>query len=197
MAAYEEFPVTINETTKRLDIPEEFLTDARAAELEQVNQLARELVALNADVPMPPNQINGKLTEQVRKMRESGNLSFKKAQYVDALRLYSLAIEMATKRSPWEASQYVREETAVLFSNRAQAYMASERWEDGLADADMAIYLRRNQAKPYWRKGKCLQRLGRLAEARETFELGLEFEPGEADLQTALAAVIKELEAAD
>ncbi|KAK9240865.1 TPR-like protein [Lipomyces kononenkoae] len=185
-------PIIFNEVTKHVDLPPDEVTPSRAKEIQELNSLYRDLVALNADVPPPPNQINGRLNDQVRKLKDAGNASYKKGQYSDAVRMYSLAIEMALKRPPWEASGFVKEELSVLYSNRAQAHMSVSAWGDALVDADTAIYLKRNFAKAHYRKGKCMQHMGRLHEAKAAYELGLESggtDGSEAELKSALAEV--------
>ncbi|KAK9479151.1 TPR-like protein [Lipomyces japonicus] len=186
----EPLPIIFDEVTKHIGLPNEVLTPERETEVEQLNALYKSLINLNADVPPPPNQISGRLSEQVKKLKEAGNTSFKKLQYADAIKMYTLAIEMALKRPPWEAAAYVREEVSVLYSNRAQAYMSQNRWGEALVDADTSIYLKRNVSKSYWRKGKCLIELGRLQEAKDILEIGIEFADGnDNELKTALSEV--------
>ncbi|KAJ8102135.1 TPR-like protein [Lipomyces tetrasporus] len=185
-------PIIFNEVTKHVALSEQDLTPSRAKEIHELNSLYRDLVALNADVPPPPNQINGRLNDQVRKLKDAGNASYKKSQYSDAVRMYSLAIEMALKRPPWEASGFAREELSVLYSNRAQAHMSTGAWGDAMVDADTAIYLKRNFPKAHYRKGKCLQHMGRLHEAKAAYELGLESggaDGSDAELKSSLAEV--------
>ncbi|KAK9381142.1 uncharacterized protein V2V93DRAFT_368431 [Kockiozyma suomiensis] len=189
---YSEVPINFDKVTKHLDFSESEKTPERAAEVAKLNKLYKDLVGVNSDVPPPPNQINGRLTDQVKKLKESGNQAFKRSSYADAIRMYGLAIEMALKRASWEASGYQREELSVLFSNRSQAYMSTGSWGEGMVDADTAIFLRRSFPKAHYRKGKCLQNLGRLREAKDAYELGLESggtDGSVAELKNALADV--------
>ncbi|KAK9448727.1 uncharacterized protein V1518DRAFT_418036 [Limtongia smithiae] len=186
------FEIVFNEVTKHVSIAEADSTPARELAVTRLNSVYKELMSLNADVPPPMNQINGRLTDQVRKLKDAGNVSYKKGQFSDAARMYSLAIEMALKRAPWEGSAYQREELGVLYSNRAQAYMSSSSWGEAYVDADAAVYLKRTVAKAHFRKGKCLQHMGRLQEAKEAYQIGIEM-PGldgsDAELKTAMAEV--------
>ena len=72
-----------------------------------------------------------------------------------------------------------REELGVALSNRAAAYLSSGQLVNALVDAEAVIKLRRNWTKAHWRKGKVLQAMGRLHEARLAIQLGLDFEPEE------------------
>ncbi|KAK7206061.1 hypothetical protein BZA70DRAFT_123071 [Myxozyma melibiosi] len=188
-------PINFDPVTKHLSLSSTSSPDdPLATALSAVNTLHRDLINLNADVPPPPNQINGRLTEQVRKLKDSGNQAFKRTAYADAIRMYTLAIEMALKRPAWEAAGYQREEICLLYSNRAQAYMSTAAWGEALADSEAAIFLKRSFTKAHYRKGKCLQNMGRLRDAKDAYELGLESgataEGGsEAELKTALAEV--------
>src|ERR1700733_14489093 len=93
------------------------------AELLTLNSLHRSLIGLDvpAGVPPPPLPVNAKRSAQVTKLKESGSTEFRKGRYAEAIRLYSLAIQMALARPLWEPAQLVREEIAILYANRAQA----------------------------------------------------------------------------
>ncbi|KAK9456788.1 hypothetical protein V1511DRAFT_225889 [Dipodascopsis uninucleata] len=183
-------PIIFDEVTKRVSLPDEELTPKKAEEIQALNLMYRDLISLNADVPPPPNQINGRLNDQVKKLKDTGNVSFKKGQYSDAIRMYTLAIEMGLKRPLWEASGYVREELSVLYSNRAQAYMSQSAWAEALMDAEASVFLKKNVPKAHYRKGKCLQYMGRLREAKDAFQIGIEScENDLNDLKTALSEV--------
>ncbi|KAK9467409.1 TPR-like protein [Lipomyces arxii] len=190
----EETPLTIvfDEVTKHIDLAKNELSPERVKEIQELNTTYRDLISLNADVPLAPNQINGRLSEQVKKLKESGNAMYKKNQFPDAIKMYSLAIEMALKRAPWEAAAYAREELSVLYSNRAQTYMSMNSWGEAIVDADAAIFLKRSFGKAHYRKGKCLQSMGRLQEAKAAYELGLELaspDGNDSELKAALSDV--------
>ncbi|KAK9461559.1 uncharacterized protein V1516DRAFT_672357 [Lipomyces oligophaga] len=188
-------PILLDEVTKQVTIDQSAATPERVTEIASLVATFRDLLNINVDVPLPPNQINGRLTEQVKKLKETGNTSYKKRQFADAIRMYSLAIEMATKRVPWEASAYQRDELAILYSNRAQAEMSLLHWEEALLDADTAVYLKRPFQKAHFRKGKCLENLGRYREAKDAYELGLECggtaDGSEAEIKQSLKDVEK------
>jgi len=102
---------------------------------------------------------------------------------------------MALGRPNWEPSGLVKDELYLLYANRSQAYMATGLWPEGLADAEVSIDCKRvGNPKAHWRKGKCLKEMGRLEEAREALELGLEFGGEDADLKSLYKEVTEALE---
>ncbi|KZZ99504.1 tetratricopeptide repeat domain containing protein [Moelleriella libera RCEF 2490] len=168
---------------------------AFAAELERLNTLHRALLNLDSGtngVPPPPIPVNAKRTGQVAKLRDNGNAEYRKGKYAEALRLYSLGIQMAIQRPMWEPAALVREEVSGLLANRAQTHMALQNWPEGAVDAEASVEARRvGNAKAWWRRGKCLMEMSRLDEARECVKQGLEVEGEEAEL----VALLKEIEA--
>lgn len=165
------------------------------AELEALNTLHRALLNVDSSsngVPPPPIPVNPKRTGQVNKLRDNGNAEYRKGKYADAVRLYSLGIQMALGRPLWEPAALVREEVSGLLANRAQAHMATQNWPEGAVDAEASVEARRvGNAKAWWRRGKCLMEMGRLEEARDWVKQGLEVEGEEGDL----VSLLKEIEA--
>lgn len=159
------------------------------------NALNTELAALNAlhhgllnaetptGTPPPPVPVNPKRSAQIGKLRESGNAEFRKGNPAGAVKLYTLAVDMALARPHWEPSGLVREEVSGLLSNRAQANMAQQNWAEGSVDAEASVEMKKvGNAKGWWRRGKCLLEMGRLEEAEHWVKQGLEFEATEQDL---------------
>jgi translocation protein SEC72 len=166
---------------------------ALEAELSQLNQLHRTLTTADfaPSVPPPPIPVNPKRTAAINRLRDSGNTEFRKNNFAEAIRHYTVGLQMALTRAPWEPQQLVREEVATLYSNRAQAHMAMQAWPEGAVDADASVEARKiGNAKAWWRRGKCLMEMGRYDEAREWVGRGLEMEGTEADL----VALLKEID---
>ncbi|KAI9750156.1 MAG: hypothetical protein M1815_001946 [Lichina confinis] len=160
-------------------------------ELAALNQLHRAVVGLDGGAPPPPVPVNPKRSAQINKLRESGNASFRKGAYGDAIRMYTFGLEMALGRPPWEPAGLVRDEVAALYANRAQAHMAMQAWADAMVDAGTSVEMKRvGNAKGWWRRGRCLLEMGRLDEARDWVGRALEFEGHESDL----AGLMKEIE---
>jgi len=160
-------------------------------ELKTLNELHRTLLTLESPIPPPPIPVNPKRSANITKLRESGNASFRQGKHADAIRMYSLGLEMALKRPLWEPCGLVRDEVASLYANRAQAHMAMQNWPEGAVDAEASVEAKKaGNAKAWWRRGKCLMEMGRADEAKEWVGKGLEMEGNEADL----VALLKEIE---
>ncbi|KAI5458491.1 hypothetical protein BGZ63DRAFT_391491 [Mariannaea sp. PMI_226] len=158
---------------------------ALAAELEQLNALHRSILSLETPTgtPPPPVPVNPKRSANVTKLRDSGNGEYRKGKYPEAIKFYSLGIQMALTRPMWEPAALVREEVSGLLANRAQAHMALQNWAEGAVDAHASVEARWvGNAKGWWRRGRCLMEMGRFEEARDWVKRGLEVEGEEADL---------------
>jgi len=156
-------------------------------ELATLNALHRSLLSLESPVPPPPIPVNPKRSANITKLRESGNNEFRKGRHAEAIKFYSLGLQMALTRPLWEPSGLVRDEVAGLYANRAQAHMATQNWVEGAVDAETSVEAKRvGNSKAWWRKGKCLIEMGRLEEAKEWVGRGLEMEGNEADLVNLL-----------
>ncbi|KAI8951200.1 tetratricopeptide repeat domain-containing protein [Xylaria longipes] len=165
-------------------------------ELATLNSLHRALLSLEAplQVPPPPVPVNPKRSAQITKLRESANAEYRKGRHAEAVKLYSLGLQMALGRPLWEPQGLVREEVAALYANRAQARMALLDWPEAAADAEASVEAKRaGNAKAWWRRGKSLLEMGRHEEAREWVKKGLELEGEEHELVALLADVEEKL----
>ncbi|KAI0847171.1 hypothetical protein F5Y00DRAFT_122248 [Daldinia vernicosa] len=159
------------------------------SELASLNALHRSLLALDTpnQVPPPPLPVNPKRSANVSKLRDSGNAEYRKGKHADAVKFYTLGLQMALTRPLWEPQQLVREEVAALYANRAQAHMGLQNWAEGAADAEASVEAKRvGNSKAWWRRGKCLAEMGRLLEAKEWVSKGLEMEGNEGELVALL-----------
>ncbi|KAK8203144.1 hypothetical protein M8818_005369 [Zalaria obscura] len=197
---FHQLALTIDPSTKAISTPTSSTT--LRDELAALNTLHRSLlkdVEAPHTAPPPPVPVNPKRSAAITKLRESGNASFKKGSFADAVRMYGLAIEMALQRPLWEPAGLVREELAALYANRAQAYMALREWVEGAGDAEKGVELKKvGNVKGWWRRGVCLREMGRLEEAREWVGEGVSFEsqgPDKAGVEE-LVALGREIEAA-
>ncbi|KAF3760332.1 hypothetical protein M406DRAFT_324777 [Cryphonectria parasitica EP155] len=166
-----------------------------ATELDALNNLHRSLLSTLEHphvVPPPPVPVNPKRSAQIKKLRETGNDTFKNQKYTEAISFYSLGLKMALTRPAWEPNGLVRDEAAMLFANRAQAHMELRDWVRGGADAECSVEAKKvGNPKAWYRRGRCLFEMGRYEEAKEWVGKGLEME-GE-DLE--LIKLLKEIEA--
>jgi len=182
-------PIRLNPTSKAIETSSN--SRALKEELNALNSLHRALLTLESPVPPPPVPVNPKRTAGITKLRESGNVEFRKGKHADAIRLYELGLSMALGRPEWEPSGLVRDEVAGLYANRAQAYMATSNWVEGALDAEASVEAKKaGNAKAWWRKARCLMEMGRLEEAKDWVLKGLEMDGNEADLM----GLLKEIE---
>lgn len=177
---FTQLPLTIDPSTKA--VSSSTLTTALTTELAALNTLHRSFIKdleapTNGGVPPPPIPVNPKRSAQITKLRETGNASFKKGAHGDAIRMYTLGIDMASGRPLWEPSGLVREELSALYNNRAQAYMAGQNWPSAATDAECSVELKKvGNTKGWWRRGMALKEMGRLEEAAEWVREACEFE---------------------
>ncbi|KEY64903.1 hypothetical protein S7711_03895 [Stachybotrys chartarum IBT 7711] len=167
------------------------------AELDLLNTLHRSLLTLDAPltVPPPPVPYNPKRSANIAKLRDNGNSEYKRGKYPEAIKLYTLGLQMALTRPLWEPAALVRDEAAAMLANRAQAHMALQGWAEGAVDAEASVELKKvGNAKAWWRRGKCLLEMGRLDEAKEWVGRALEVEGEEADLSALLKDIKGKLE---
>ncbi|KAI0896385.1 hypothetical protein F4806DRAFT_467156 [Annulohypoxylon nitens] len=187
-------PLQIDPQTKALTTSSS--CRALQAELASLNNLHRSLLALETpnQVPPPPVPVNPKRSANVSKLRESGNNEYRKGKHAEAVKFYTLGLQMALTRPLWEPQQLVREEVAALYANRAQAHMALQSWAEGASDAEASVEAKRvGNSKAWWRRGKCLSEMGRLAEAKEWVSKGLEMEGDEGELVALLKDINEKL----
>ncbi|GAA5839443.1 hypothetical protein JCM9279_005945 [Rhodotorula babjevae] len=168
-------------------------------DLQPLNELARVLLtASNPAVVFPPlpQPVPNERSTKVARAKEAGNAAFKKHEWNDAIKLYTISAEMAATRPIFEAGAYARDELALALCNRSAAYLGAGELVNALVDAEAVIKLKHSWIKGHFRKGKALIAMGRLAEGREAFLLGLQFDPMAEDLQQAVAEVEEQLRAA-
>jgi translocation protein SEC72 len=189
-------PLHMDSQSKAISAQPGSSTRALDAELASLNALHRAMLGLegNQTVPPPPIPVNQKRSAQVNKLRTSGNDEFRKGKFADAIKFYTLGLQMALTRPPWEPSQLVREEVAGLYANRAQAHMALQNWPEGAVDAECSVEAKKGgNAKAWWRRGRCLMEMSRLEEARDWVSKGLEMEGEERELLDLLKDVEKRI----
>ncbi|KAF0358385.1 stress-inducible protein [Gigaspora margarita] len=112
--------------------------------------------------------------------KTKGNQAFSAKEYEKAIEFFSKAIDV-------DPSNHV------LYSNRSASYSSLKQYDKALEDANKTVELKSDWAKGYSRKGAALHGLGKLKEARETYEEGLKVDPNNAQLKKAL----EEIERAD
>lgn len=134
--------------------------------------------------PPPPQSVNPNRSKQVEISKKQGNDAFKAGNWGDALKLYSMSLDMAASRPPWEPAALANDEMAVLLCNRSAAFFGAELFAEAYADAHACIELKKPWMKGYFRKAKACIKLGRYREAKEVLRAGLTYEPHSEDLLT-------------
>ncbi|KAK0543545.1 hypothetical protein OC846_000580 [Tilletia horrida] len=184
-AQFRPVPLQFNPETGTLDSP--------ILDLGVLNALIRSLASLPKEIPIPPppNVLPPQRSMAINKAKEDGNAAYRKKDWATAIRMYTLAVDVAASRPLWESNNVAKDELSLCLANRSAAFAAVEDWIGALCDADALIKLKRNWSKGHFRKGKALVGLQRYAEARESFQLGLQFEPDNPDLKKAIEELPK------
>ncbi|KAF3287436.1 hypothetical protein TWF970_007161 [Orbilia oligospora] len=177
MESFTLLPLTIDKVTNAVLAPSSTpslpaLPDA----ISDLNTLHRSMLQFENAIPPPPGLINPKRSAQINKLRESGNAAFRKQAFGEAVKLYSLALEIA------------------------QANIAMRNWAEGMCDAEMSCGLKpKDNVKAWYRRALCLKEMGKLEDSREVLEMGCEWEAEnqgktDGDLRALLRDVHKALE---
>lgn len=143
-------------------------------EVNTLNALAKQLVATNADVPPPPNQITENLSKQVTKLRDTALKEAKQGKDAEAIKLLTMALDMALRRPVWEAVQYQTTQIVVLLSDRCNVFIKLNKWADAYADAHILTTLQPAEWSNYFRKARCLRRIEKYGEAKALLATALE-----------------------
>lgn len=158
--------------------------------LKNINSLHNQIKGLETANHAPPGPlpVNPKRTAQLTKLRESGSQSVRKNDYAGAIRLFTLAIQMAADRPPWEPAGLVREELALTYMERANVHLLNREYVEGFKDAECSTECKRGKQqgpqgqvmpgnpRAFTIGGKCLVEMGRWEEAVDWLERGLELE---------------------
>ena len=103
-------------------------------------------------------------------LKEAGNKAFINQNYPEAVKQYTLAIEITLEKP-----------NHVYFSNRANAYLEMNLFEECIADCNQAISIEASFVKPYYRKAKALIGQSKLVEAMETLKDAITLDPENQD----------------
>jgi tetratricopeptide (TPR) repeat protein len=91
--------------------------------------------------------------------KEAGNKAFANKHYAEAIKQYTIAIEITL-----EAPNHI------YFANRANAELELSLFEECILDCNQAIHIEPTFIKSYFRKAKALINQGNLIEAMETLK---------------------------
>jgi translocation protein SEC72 len=167
-------------------------------DFKAINNLHRSFSLLPPDLqcPPPPNKPPATTrSAQISKLKESGNRSLKMHNFSDAVRFYSLALEMALARPPWEPIVLCRDESVLILASRSTASFLLGDFVNSLADAEACVELKKQWSKGHYRKAKALQAFGKLEEAKKAVEMGLTCDPNDNECNLLLKDLKKAIEA--
>lgn len=106
--------------------------------------------------------------EQSLKLKEEGNTMLLAGKFLEAIRLYSEALEYTPTN-------------AVVLSNRAQAYIKVENYGLAIEDASVAIESDPDYAKAYYRRASAEFALNKFKAARKDFRQVCKLKPKDRD----------------
>ncbi|KAG7515982.1 stress-induced-phosphoprotein 1 [Solea senegalensis] len=111
--------------------------------------------------------------DKVSVLKDQGNKALSAGKIDEAVRCYTEALSI-------DPSNHV------LFSNRSAAHAKKGDYENALQDACQTIKIKPDWGKGYSRKAAALEFLGRLEDARETYQEGIRQEPSNQQLKEGL-----------
>ena len=105
--------------------------------------------------------------------KDQGNQAFKDKDFAKAIEFYT----QASQENPSDHT---------ILGNRSAAYLNLGQFENAAKDADTCISLKPDWSKGFQRKGMALHSMGKLEEAIEVFEKGVELDPANAQCKQAM-----------
>lgn len=111
--------------------------------------------------------------EKALELKQEGNVFLSAGKYLDAIRLYSEALEYTPTN-------------AIILSNRAQAFIKVENYGLAISDADAAILSDKSYAKGYYRRASAKFALNKFKLARKDFRQVCKIKPKDRDARSKL-----------
>lgn len=176
--------------TKAVVLPTEVehLVPQLKLDIDQLNILTQEYIAIGSDVPPPPSPetFNKDLSKMIRKLYESGVQSFKQGKFNDSAKQFSIGIEMISRRHKFEAFQGTLQELSLLLMSRADAYLKTKQYLQAYNDADMLLGMMMCTPDNFLRRGVANYFLGNYEAARADYQRGLAYDENNERLLTEL-----------
>jgi translocation protein SEC72 len=191
LETYTHIPLHLDPTTKQISaLSASSLDQAALTAISNLNTLHTSLKTLEtpSQIPPPPVPVNPKRSAQISKLKDAASAAHRKGNYVEAVRLWGYAIDMASGRPGWEPVGLVREELSVLFLGRGESHAGNRAWVEGWKDAERSVECKAGPAAgPQGQKGpgnvkawvlgaRCLGEMGRWGEGLGWCEKAVEVE---------------------
>jgi len=184
-------PIIYDPVSKVISVEESSKNDTDLQEeVDQLNRLVKDLVSSNQEVPESPEP-SKQLAPLIKKLVTSGIEALKKKKFPEAIKQLSLAIEMASRRSRWEAFAIQLQELNSILMARCDAYIMNKQWAEAYNDADMLLGTQVNTPDNFLRRAVSSFNLGRLQQAKVDLERGLCFAEGDPRLKQQLDVVMR------
>jgi len=202
LETYNHIPLQIDPQSKQISTlsPNKSIQEA----IDSLNALHTQLKSLETpnNIPPPPVPVNPKRSAQIAKLRDAAAAASRKAQWNEAIRMWTFVLNMAAGRPGWEPMVLAREEIAGSYLQRANAHVGAQNWVEGWKDAECSIECKRGPGqgpngekipgnpKAFVVGGKCLMEMGRWMEAVEWLERAIEIEGKEGEDCKELARML-------
>jgi len=108
---------------------------------------------------------------RANELKEEGNNLFKRKQYLEAIDVYTEALEYAPETETFKANK------AIFLNNRAACLLHLDRTEDALDDCSDAIELDPRYIKAYMRRAKIYEEMDQLDDALTDLNKVVEIDP--------------------
>ena len=123
-------------------------------------------------------------------LQQMGNTAFRKNDHEEAIRCFDEAILQCSRGNGPAESLLV-----ALYSNRSAVLCAIHRYEEALADADLAVKLNPTWSRGHSRRGNALHAMAKKGTAtkdaaREAYERALQLDPENSIVRRALDGLI-------
>lgn len=152
--------------------------DVNSSELDE-----EYLIELEKNMPDEEKQ---KRREECMRLKEEGNVQFKKGDYIEAESSYSQALQMCPS--------CFQKDRSVLFSNRAAARMKQDKKEMAISDCSKAIQLNPSYIRAILRRAELYEKTDKLDEALEDYKSILEKDPSVHQAREACMRLPKQIE---
>ncbi|TRY69069.1 hypothetical protein TCAL_11285 [Tigriopus californicus] len=150
-------------TLKALSSAEGFTEKVRR--VQEINGLRRKLVSW---ISQCSESAYGKSGGTASRLRDEGNLKFKRNDNLGSLKFYTESVICAPALGP---------ELSLAFGNRSAALYHLGRYQDCLQDIELALkhrYPKNLEFKLHQRRGQCFVKLGEFDPAKAAFDLAIQ-----------------------